>query len=199
MVSLNARIIRPGTNQRTDALTFELLEEWAAAEARLGVDIDVRILALAKSGDSTLERVIDAGTPDGSEDAIRSWRYSVLCGMLWPRGAQVRSQGLVADNQFTPLPETDRLLLLNPLLARQKFVDATASQWFEAASAALVSDGGVVIYASDSRAEDLVRALLTLSTRPIDAGAVLVYARIVGISRDSSRSMATMELPEALQ
>jgi hypothetical protein len=199
LVSLNARVVRPGTNQRTDALTSKLLEEWTAAEARLGVDIDVRVLALAKSGDSALEIAIGARTPEGSEEAIRTWRYSTLCGMLWPRGTQVRSQALVADNQFTPLPETDRLLLLSALLARQQFVDVTSSAWFEAASSALVSDGTVVVHARDADAGVLVRALLTFATQAIDAGAVLVYARVVGISRDGGRIMAAMELPEALQ
>lgn len=199
MVSLNARLVRPGTSQKTDDLTSRLLVEWDAAEMRLGVEIDVRVLALAKSGESTLEHAIDTQPPPGSEEAIRSWRYSVLCGMLWARGTHVRAQTLTADNPFTQHPETDRMLLLGAIMGRQQVVDVESMNWFERASAALVADGVVVLVSSDAGVGALVGALLKFGTQSIDAGAVLVYARVVGVSRDGGCTMATLELPEALQ
>ena len=62
-----------------------------------------------------------------------------------------------------------------------------------------VSDGQVDLVVNASDPERLTEALLVLAIRSIDAGAILVYARLVGIQRDANELRATIELPEAIQ
>src|SRR2546425_733825 len=49
LISLGVRVLRPGTTSSTDAFLARAIEEWQAAEERLGIDIDARVFALVKS------------------------------------------------------------------------------------------------------------------------------------------------------
>ena len=88
MISLNARLLRPGFTRSADLVLDRILRSWRSEEQRLGIDIDARVIAFVKS----FEQEIDT-LAEGS-DGGRSWRYGVLLGMLWARGAQIRGESL---------------------------------------------------------------------------------------------------------
>ncbi|HMI82567.1 MAG TPA: protein DpdJ [Polyangiaceae bacterium] len=199
LVSVNTRLLRPGTNAQTDAFLATAVRSWNETEQRLGIDIDARVLAFVQSADPALEQALGV-TPAGDSDRTRAiWRYSVLYGMLWPRGAQVRAEALRHSSSFSRLPDCDRLLVLTAVLRPVREVVLASATWFEELCRVLVQDGTVELVAPVSEAASLVAALLRVASDPVDSEALLVHARLTGVHRDGQRIRAGIELPEAVQ
>ncbi len=50
MRAINARVLRPGSNQETDKLRLDLIRLWHEEEERLGIEIDARVFAGLSAG-----------------------------------------------------------------------------------------------------------------------------------------------------
>lgn len=198
MISLNTRILQPGSNAETDRFLARALEEWKDAERRLGVDIDTRVFAFVKSFDSSLEETLNLNMADNPND-VRVWRYGVLNGMFWPRGAQIRGESLRAWNPYERLPDCDRLMLLTALTRVTREVLVSTPSWFEELASHLEQHGTAELVAESGQSKALAEALLQIGGRPVDSGALLVHARVTGIRREGVRIIAEIELPEAFQ
>jgi hypothetical protein len=199
LVAVNARLLRPGTNTQTDTLLATVLREWSAAEERLGIDIDARVLAFAHSSNPRLERALGLPAPGDSDQARAAWRYSVLYSMLWPRGAQVRAEALRHQASFSVLPDCDRLLVLATASRPVRAVTLTDRTWFADLSRILAQDGAADLVGAASEAQRFVEALLRIGCEPVDSEVLLIHARLAGIRRDGMEMRATIELPESFQ
>jgi len=199
IVALSTRLLRPGTNGSTDDFLASLMRDWNVDEQRLDVDIDARAFALVRSSDPNLEAALGLDGGNEPEPDRQAWRYGVLYGMLWPRGGQLRSESLRARNPFTTMPACDRLLVLLTTPRSIRTVQLDRDGWFQELSQALVSQGQAELAVNSNHPERLAEALRLIAGRPIDAGAVLVYARLTGVRRDTDFLTAAVELPEAFQ
>lgn len=200
LVSLSARVLQQGTSDATDQYLGRLVRNWLAAEQVLGVDIEARVFALARSGSPDLELALQVPPPsDPDSQAAASWRYSVLHGLLWPRGAQVRAGTLVVPNQFAASEDCDRLLVAAALRARRPRVELTASDWFEQMASEIVQHGSVELAAETNAAQALSEAIHRVASEPIDSEILLTHARLVGLRRDAQYLIAEFDLPEAFQ
>jgi hypothetical protein len=199
LISLSLRVLQPGTGIDTDRFLERALQEWDNAEERLGIDIDARVFALVKSSDSSLEEALRIRGTVQAGIINSSWRYGVLCGMFWPRGAQIRSQSLKLWNPFEQLPDSDRLLALAVVPRSTREVTVSDPGWFEELTTLLVQNGVVDLVGDTNESEQLAAALLRIGREPVDSEALLVYARITGIRREGRRIVAEIELPEAFQ
>ena len=198
MISLNTRILQPGSNAETDRFLARSLEEWTDAERRLGIDIDTRVFAFVKSFDSSLDEALHLNLDANPNDA-RVWRYGVLNGMCWPRGAQIRGESLRAWNPYERLPDCDRLMLLTALTRVTREVLVSTPSWFEELASHLEQYGSAELVAESGQSKVLAEALLRIGGQPVDSGALLVHARVNGIRREGVRIIAEIELPEAFQ
>jgi hypothetical protein len=199
LISLSLRVLRPGTAIETDRFLERVLQEWDNAEERLGIDIDARVFAFVKSSDSSLEEALRISGTVEAETINSSWRYGVLYGMFWPRGAQIRSQSLRLWNPFEQLPDSDRLLALAVVPRSTREVAVSNPGWFEELTTALVQNGVVDLVGSTNESQQLATALLRIGREPVDSEALLVYARVTGIRREGGQIVAEIELPEAFQ
>jgi hypothetical protein len=199
LISLGVRVLRPGTTADTDRFLARAIEEWQAAEERLGIDIDARVFALVRSSDDALEQALPIDQRLDEDSVTTAWRYGVLYGMFWPRGAQIRSESLRAWNPFERLPDCDRLLALAvvPRLARE--VSLSTPRWFEELADVLVQTGVVELVGRVDQTTHMAEALLRIGAESIDSEALLIHARVTGVRRESNRILAEIELPEAFQ
>ena len=199
MVSVNTRLLGPGTSENTDCFAAALAREWQAAEVELDVEIDARVFALVKSSDAALEGALGVTPVGDSESAHRAWRFGVLYSMLWPRGTQIRAESLRAWSPFEPLPESDRLLVIAAVSWSVRQIAVSDANWFEELSFILREDGSAELVAAADNGGQLADALLRIGAEPVDSEAILVHARVTRVRRDGGRFMATVELPEACQ
>jgi hypothetical protein len=197
LVSLNSRLLREGTSEATDRLFGVLVQEWSAAEDRLGVEIDSRTFALALARDTRLDEVMP-GVPGGLDaQSLATWRYSAIASVLWSRGSALRRETIRHYHPFASLSECDRLLVVVALDQPPRV--ALEVDWFPLLAAALIRSGTAELAGSTSDPVAFASAIRRVASEPIDADVVLVHARVIGVSRVGDLLVATFELPEAAQ
>ena len=199
VVSLNARVLGPGTSHDSDEFLATAIGEWQDAERRLGIDIDTRVFSLVKSADPSLDQALRLHHENDGHDGTAAWRYGVLYGMFWPRGAQIRAEALRAWNPFERLPDCDRLLVLAALSRSTRAIALSSTDWFDELAGILVQDGLAELVAGVEQSGLLATALLRIGTQPVDSEALLIHARVAGIRREGNNIIAEIELPEAFQ
>jgi hypothetical protein len=197
VAGLNARILRPGSSSRTDALLRGLIHQWQDEEARLGVEIDARIFAYLASASDDVDRAVTP--PPGALGDARQHRFATIYGLLWPRGSAVRAASLRPANPYHPLPPTDRLLVLSALHTTTAVVMLDDPSWRENLALALVGSGTAVLSASPTDTRNLRRAVIEIQSIPIEAGYLMLHPRVIGFARDGGRLRVSLELREAFQ
>lgn len=198
LTALGTRVLRPGTGPETDTFVDQAMRRWRAEEARLGVEIDLRIMTYCLSQSDDIDEVArEAGLPAAQD--LPSWRMSTIYGLLWARGTQVRHYGLELYNPFAELPQVERLLVIDRLQEERVLIDLEDPQWFATAAGALSEGHLVTLRCTDARGELLAEALSFLVTNPIDSGYLRSYARLHRVRRSDDSVEADVELVEAVQ
>jgi hypothetical protein len=175
-----------------------LLAAWDDAEARLGVELDPRLIALWESKNDALDSTLTRASEVPAGDR-RGWRYSTLLGLLWPRGSGVRAESLKSSNPYTSLPASDRLLL-EALLPKQDIeVRMEEPDWLAVLTDRLITHGHARLSAPESEPGKLREAMLAMLIEPLDIGALLIHPRVRGTRRQKGRIAVTFDLLEAVQ
>lgn len=197
LCALNARILRPGSSARTDALLIDILDVWQKHEMRLGVEIDARIFAYIYSCQNRVEdclSIIDHGLviDDG-------WRFQMVYSLLWSRGSIVKTVSLSSYNPYSPLPDTYRDLVADILPVRQTTVLISDEVWQEKICQALVTSGIVRIKGDFSERNHMKEVLLKMGVMPVEVGFLRLFPRLLSLQRQDGGFVATFDLREAVQ
>jgi hypothetical protein len=195
--ALNARVLRPGSSDRTDAVLGDLVTRWRAEEVRLGVEIDARVFAFVASASDDIDRAVPAVTAGVGDPRQR--RFATIYGLLWPRGLGVRANALRAYNPYHAQPATDRALVLSALRATTQAVVLTDPDWRSRMATHLIENGAALLTATPSAARELRQAIMEVQGIPMDAGFLMLYPRVIGFERDSGELRVRLELREAFQ
>jgi hypothetical protein len=193
--AVHSRILRPGSSPPTDALLRTLVVTWNAAEELVGLEIDTRVYAYVASCLPEVQANLAATGLGPAQDPF--WRFQTLYGLLWPRGYNIRAQGLSFYNPYVENMSADRELVLDLLRAREPTVPL-APGWKKAVGDALAEAGAVrLTTASDDRVS-LREALLTLAVEPVEAGFLHLYPTVVAVAQDPAAVSVTLDLREVL-
>jgi hypothetical protein len=195
MSAIHARVLRPGSSAATDSLLRRLILQWNAAEEALGVEIDPRVYAYVASQSPAFQADLAAIGLVPAHDSF--WRYQTVYGLLWPRGYQVRGQGLSFYNQFAPAPPPDRDLLLDLLWAGEPTV-ALGPGWTEAVAQALTERGAVRLTSVATDRVALKQALLQLAAEPVESQFLHLHPTIVAVAYGPDQVSVTLDLREVL-
>lgn len=175
--ALQARILRPGSSTALDALLHDLVLHWNREEARLGIEIDARVMAFIASRDPDVTlRLENAGWD--AQDAV--WRFQAISGLLWPRGSQVRARLLTARNPYAELPTPDRDLLVDLLHPHRHMVSVSDPTWKDRAVQWLAEGRRVRLGVPPDQAPLLREALLALTLQPVESGYLFAYPQVEG-------------------
>jgi ATP-dependent Lhr-like helicase len=179
--AISVRALRPGSDERIDRTIVRLIDDWDDLEARFGIDLDLRTYATLRASDVEFDRGSGLSAPP--EDA-RAWRAGQITGLLWQRGAALRTQTLRAPNPFVSLPSPDPTLLRMYLRSGHKAFDVGDASLALAPDGPLARTGEVDLHATSQDARLLREALLTAACTAIEAGPLLHYPRAAGVQRD---------------
>ena len=196
MTAINARILRPGSNQETDKLLLDLIRLWHEEEERLGIEIDARVFAYIVSSNDRLDRAL---LHLGLVQPNPYWRFQVIYGLLWPRGNILRSRALSSYNPFTVLPDADRELLLDVLQVAEHTVWLDDPDWREQVEDAFKQGVSVSLIARPDARADLKSAILGLAAEPVDIGFLHVYPQVEGVQRHPLGFAVRLRVREAVQ
>jgi len=188
MTALQTRVLRPGTNEDFDTELDAVLTEWRSEEERLGIEIDLRVIAYVFGRHRKLHRALPFLPELNLEDP--QWRYQAYASILWPRGNVVRTHTLSWWNPFsTPLPP-DRFLVLDCLEEARDVVDIEDAAWREKVRQLLADRAEASLLAPVDQPLALRRAILSLVAEPLEVGFLHVFPKIEGARRDGN----TLEL-----
>lgn len=201
-VSLNARLLRAGMDSHTDSLLRDLISEWDRLEARFGIAIGLRefcYLAMGLPGTRDKLRGLVARTTGGPVD--EGGLLQVLCGLLWPRGIELRQRALQSYNPFRERRLTDPALVRSMLLApRVSSVSTSEPGWQALLAKRLAEDGIACLVAddtySDSRAGDIRAAVVGAISAPINVGYLQFFPTVDRVDRDNASTKVTLVLRE---
>ncbi len=203
MTAINARVLRPGSNQETDKLLLDLIRLWHQEELRLGIEIDARVFAYVVSNYDHLDRALQHL---GLDQPNPYWRFQVIYGLLWCRGNSVRSRISGANslafssyNPFSSLPDADRELLLNVLQIDERTIYLEEPNWREQVEDAFKQGVSVLLIAQPSARGDLKSAILSLAAEPMDIGFLHVYPQVEGVHRYPQGFAVRLRVREAVQ
>jgi len=199
VAAIATRILKPGSTLATDQLLGDLISDWKLLEQRLGVDIDLRIIAFLNSSSDRLDRSLAQIVGDSVGVDPRQWRFGALTSMIWPRGNAIRGRKLDTYNPFAKLPDADCELVKDCLGCGPTVVSLADSDWRKQVVERLVGDNAVVLQSTVETVSDLRMAMLELMAQPVDAGLLLLHPRVRSIERQSGNVEVTFELAEGVQ
>ncbi|MBU9187917.1 protein DpdJ [Burkholderia gladioli] len=197
-VALGNRVLRPGSGAATDFYLSRALNQWQGEEARIGIEVDLRVISYYLSQSDDIDRVVsDIGSPPGSDRA--AWRIGAIYGFLWPRGRAIRQSALQIRNPFAELPVIERLLVVDTIGDDRVCISLLDDDWLPQTAEQLTAGRQVTLTCPEIERAHLAAALNALVTNPVESGYLRVYARLQGIRQSQSMIEADIELVEAAQ
>jgi len=199
MVALANRVLRPGSTPESDAFFLNAIREWSAQEARLGVELNARVIAYRLSRRADIDAALNFAGIDTPTINPDQWRMGVVYGLLWPRGAEVRQSGLQLYSPFVDLPTPEPLLLRAHLETGDHPIDLGEVEWRSQCLARLAETGAVTLVCRVDEAARVAEAFNFLATNPVQTGYLSVFARVQAVRRVQDRHLVEVDIPEALQ
>lgn len=198
LVALGNRVLRPGSGAATDLYLSRVLNHWQGEEARIGIEVDLRVMSYYLSQSDEIDSVVsEIGALPGSDRA--AWRIGAIYGLLWPRGRTIRQSALQIRNPFTQLPLIERLLVVETIGDDRVCISLLDDDWLLQTSEQLTAGRQVALTCPEAERARLAAALNALVTNPVESGYLRAYARLQGIRQTQSTIEADIELVEAVQ
>ena len=199
MVALANRVLRPGSSLESDAFFLEATRRWDAEEARLGVELDARVLAYRLSRRDDIDLALSFAGIDAPTINPDQWRFGVIYGLLWPRGAQIRQSGLRLSSIFVDLPMPEPLLVRPYISEGAARIDICTPNWHAVCLSCLADVGAVTLTCPMAAADRLADAFTFLAINPVQTDYLSVFARAQAVRRVADYFEVDVDVAEALQ
>jgi hypothetical protein len=197
LVALSSRVLRAGMPSGVDAIISDVLVKWDALEARLGVEVDARVVAALSGTDTRLDDAFRLSGFDLPPVISQTWRYNVIYGLLWARGHALRAGLLPLYSAYSSIPaQTERLLLVHWLSPPETSINGHDPSWHEEACRRLAESGAVAISVRAGDSATLRDVIKQLVIEPIQLEYLNLYVRLRGIRRSATANELIVELPE---
>ncbi|WP_229072216.1 protein DpdJ [Actinoplanes sp. DH11] len=187
--ALSTRLLRKGTDRGTDRLVLDLMSVWDETQQRLGFEVDAAVFAY----------LVGTGTIPVSGLDSRRFGADQVYSLLWPRGADARSQQLVHYQPFAPGALLDRLLVQAAHDERLPRIDVTEPGWRERYIAEITSSGAVRLTAPVEKMAAVTAAMRLVPATPVDHGALRVYGDVRSLDREAGQMSCVVEIREFAQ
>lgn len=199
IVALANRVLRPGSGPASDAFLLDAVTRWTTEETRLGVELDARVLAYRLA---SLPRIDDALMEAGIETpavGADQWRFSIIYGLLWPRGAQIRRSGLEQYSPFGEIAPAEPLLVKAFLGEGLDVIDVRDEDWRARCLDRLGALGAATLVCPMNEADRLSDAFSFLATNPVQSDYLSVFARVQAVRRVEDTLAVDVDIAEAVQ
>lgn len=195
VAALGTRMLRPGTPPELDELLVEVLRVWDDIEARLGVEVDARVVCALFSSDSRLDRAFLASGFDLPTVNREPWRFSVLTGVIWARGHALRTTSLPLSSRFSDIPAvTDRMFLSAWLSEDDEPIRTGKTDWLYQLHERLRNHGRATLAIDPCGVEAINEVMGAIVTVPVQLEYLNVYPKLVSVTRHRGEVRLHLEL-----
>lgn len=189
-VALNNKFLRSNSGADTDKLIADLAHHWEAEENRLGIAIDLRVIAVAGYQIPTIQEQVNkalnrigGGQPVQDETQV----FNLLQSLLWLNCVDSCPDCIQTWNPYQPQirPSRDLLMLLmSPYGPTIQYGDA---YWESQLQKALATEHQAELLCEQAELAECKTALLHALTQPIDIGYQSFYPVIESIRQDKQQ------------
>ena len=200
-ISINSRLLRPGSNVKLDAVYFHILKFRDDLESCLGFVIPNRELAFLSSRVEHIREAI-INYLEGFLNPTRAESVSVIGtieGLLWARAHETRRHELHSYNPYKKVAFRDPALIRN-LLKDHKIaeINFNEDEVIKLISEHLRKIGAVKVSFLPAEADNFREAMSHFITQPIDVEALQFYPVIDRVEQMEHRVGAVIVLKEQI-
>lgn len=200
-VSLNNRLLRPGSGPELDRMLLVLQEHWTDLERRLGLAIGVREFAYVASQEPSLSSQVKyylaKSLPSAATDHITV--VAAIINLLWPRGNEVRQHVLRSYNPFREARSTDPAIVQHLLLERTvPTVELGEVDWYDRLVQAFRDHGSCRLAVDMIDAAALHHAVVRLVATAVDMGVLQFFPVVERVERGGGKLTVSLILREQL-
>ncbi len=196
--SVNARLLRPGMRRSFFELLSELDQHRHELQARIGIQIDLRIFCrMAAAHPQFGPRLRAEFISIRGSDLPVADVAQLLGGVLWPQPSEIRG------SLFTSYHPFRKSRIQEPGLVRALFsssdplrVSLEDADWINRVGKILADHGVVQLSMPRTKARELRCALVTITTTSFDVGWMQLYAAVDRIESDAHRLTAVLVIRE---
>src|SRR5436853_364028 len=124
------------------------------------------------------------------------WRFGVIYGLLWPRGAQIRQSGLRLYSSYVELPLPEPLLLRPYLEEGMDSIDVCEDGWKARCLERLAEIGAVTLSCPMASSTFLADAFSFIATNPVQVNYLSVFARVQAVRRVADSFQVDIDVAE---
>jgi len=189
-VALNNKILRANSDADTDKLIVDLVHHWEAEESRLGIAIDLRVIAVAGYQIPTIQEQvkkvlnrIGGGQPVQDETLV----FNLLQSLLWLNCVDSCPDCILTWNPYQAQIRPSRdliMLLMSPYGQTIRYGDA---YWESQLQKAVATEYQAELICELAELAGCKTALLHALTQPIDIGFQSFYPVIESIRQDKQQ------------
>jgi superfamily II DNA or RNA helicase len=186
---LHSRILKEGSNAKTDSRLFSHLSRWREIDQKIGIEVPMHIAAFAHAAKET-----------STEDPLVVFRRACeIQGTLWTRGSQVRRSALNYYNEFdSGNARTERILGAVICEDSCRCVEYDQVDWLDRVHKVLDEDGQVDLQLDRADVGKLPGIIADLHINPMDVHGLQFFPRIRSVEREFSVFRLRVELAEVL-
>lgn len=187
-VALSSKFLRPNSSPDTDALVAALNTRWREEEARLGCEIDVRVMAVAARRIPQIDNLLEAvlSRVGGAEPADESQKFNLLQSLLWLDCHDSCPDCIERNHLYQQLPRPSRALLSSLLELDGEVIEYGAFGWEQEVTRQLVERASCTVVCTLAQGAALKTDLITLLAEPVEIGFQQHYAAIERVERSGS-------------
>jgi hypothetical protein len=199
LVAVANRVLRPGSSSHSDSFLLGALRLWDQEEARLGIELDAKVIAYGLSASDDIDVALNLVGIDAPTTDPRQWRFGAIYALLWPRGPHIRRAGLELYSPYGDLPIADPLLVTALIGTEIEPIDLDDQDWANSVLSRLAERGIATLSCSLASSSQLAEALAFLATNPVQTDYLSVFARVVALRRVGDAYHLDLDIAEARQ
>lgn len=186
-VALNNKILRTNSGADTDKLIADLVHHWEAEESRLGIAIDLRVIAVAGYQIPTIQAQVQQllrriGGHQTLQDETQV--FNLLQSLLWLNCVDSCPDCIQTWNPYQPQIRPSRDLLTLLLAPYGQTIQYGAAYWESQLQKALVTEYQAELLCTQAELTACKITLLYTLTQPIDIGFQSFYPVVESIRQD---------------
>jgi hypothetical protein len=186
IVALNTKYLRPNSDHDSDDLIATLVGEWTKQEERLGITIDLRVMAVAACripAIQSLIKVLLARTGGGIYELDENQVFNLLQSLLWLKCTDSCPECIEYWNPYQELPHPSRYLVSSLINLDMPAIYYQEENWVDKLRESLASRYQAFILCEQDQLNDCKKSLLETITAPIEIGFQVLYPTIEGINQ----------------
>jgi len=198
-IALNAKFLRPNSGPDTDELIAALVALWRSEEARLGCEIDLRVMVAAAAENGEIQegvRRVLTRVGEGHQAGNAHLVFNLLQSLLWLTCRDSCPDCIQRPGRYQVGPRPSRALIRVLVSSEDRVVSVGGDGWLEEASDSLGKYGQVTLAFGDCDQAACKDLMLSLLAEPVESGYQALYPAVEKVERQGQNWSISLILPE---